>query len=289
MSSNGRWINTRIVIDMASGAVLSKQGFVYRGPIAAAEGKTPDEQLKELQTALDAAVKDKDTTVAELAKLRKQIVDLQKAGLSDEDRVLFDKLKADAKKAEDDKLKSEGQYETLRQQLVDKHAAELKAQIDTIGTLQGALRETLVSGEFARASTLFGPTGKTILTPEIAEAYLGKHVHVEDIQGSNKKTIVVKNADGQVILNAKTGKPAAFADALLELIESRTDKDSILRGSGKTGSGNSGGPGGGGNNTRDLANPKTAADLNDPKVREAVKQKHNAAGGISPGAVFDKR
>ena len=286
MSSNGRWINTRVVIDMASGAVLSTQGFFYRGPVALAA--TPEEQMTALQGQLDAAVKDKDTTLAELAKLRKQIAELQKAGMSDEDRQLFEKLKTDAAKAEEDKKRAEGKFDEMSTQLIKKHETELKAREDTIGTLSKSLRETLVSGEFARAAALFGATGKTILTPEIAEAYLGRYVHVEDVEGSNRKVIVVKNDAGQVIVNAKTGKPAAFSDALLELIESRPDKDSILRGSGKSGSGNSGGLGGGGNGNRDLANPTTAGDLKDPKVRAAVKQKHDAAGGIVSGSVFEK-
>lgn len=287
---NRLWVNTRVVMDMTTGAILAREGFFYSGPLALAEGvaKTPEEQLKELQAALETATKDKDTTIAELAKVRKQLAEMQKGALSDDDRKLFDKLKADQQTLEDDRKRKEGQFDALKQQLIDSHTKEKKDLEDRVSGLQSTLRKTLVGREFAAASKLFGADGKTILTPAIAEAYYGRYVEVQDVDGSDEKVVVVKNANGQVIVDAKTGKPAAFADAMAQLIESMPDKDAVLRGSGKAGSGNSGGAGAGGER-RDLANPKTAADLADPKVREAVKQKHNAAGGIQQGPVFDKR
>lgn len=47
---NPMWINTRVVIDMTSGAVLEQEGFLYEGPLALAAGA--DRQ------ALDAVLKD---------------------------------------------------------------------------------------------------------------------------------------------------------------------------------------------------------------------------------------
>lgn len=154
--------------------------------------------------------------------------------------------------------------------------------------METTLRNTFVGREFASASALFGKDGKTILTPAIAEAYYGRYVEVQPVEGSTDRQVVVKNRDGVVILDPKTGKPAAFADAMAQLIESMPDKDAVLRGSGKTGSGNSGG-GQGGGDRKDLANPKTAQDFNDPKVREEVQKKHNAAGGIQSGSIFDRK
>ena len=279
-----RWINKSVEIDMATGDVLAREGYFYVGPIARLEGATAEQ----LQADLEAAAKARDEAIAETAKLRKQMADLQKGVMSEEDKKLFEQLKADAAKSEEERLRKAGEFDKMTAQLTEKHAKDLEAATAKAKQLEATLRKTLVGREFAGANALFGKAGKTILTPQIAEAYYGRYVEVQDVEGSDEKVVVVKNAQGQIILNPKTGKPAAFAEAMSELIESMPDKDSVLRGSGQTGSGNSGGAGAGGDR-RDLANPKSAADFQDPKVREEVKKKHNAAGGIQAGSVFDKR
>lgn len=45
-----QWINTRVVIDMASGDILENEGYLYNGPVAEAAGA--DKQ------ALDAIFKE---------------------------------------------------------------------------------------------------------------------------------------------------------------------------------------------------------------------------------------
>ena len=99
----------------------------------------------------------------------------------------------------------------------------------------------------------------------------------------------MKNLQGQVILDVKTGKPAAFDAALLELINVLPNKANILRGSGKTGSGSSGGN----NDTTklgeiDFTKPLTAEQLADPKVKAAYDRRMSSAGGIQIGSAFDK-
>lgn len=221
---------------------------------------------------------------------KKRLKELEESGaiMSPEDRKLFDKLKADQKQLEEDKLKAAGQFDTLKAQLLEAHQKEvgdLKKQIESLG---GTLRTTLVGGEFARASALFGKDAKTILTPEIAEAYYGRYVDVQDVDGG-QKIVVVKDANGQIILDPKTAKPMAFADALGQLIETLPNKDAVLRGSGKTGSGSSGGAGGGGTGQPlSLANLKPA-DLQDPNKRAEINKMMNAAGGLQIGSAFDKQ
>jgi hypothetical protein len=148
------------------------------------------------------------------------------------------------------------------------------------------LEKTLIGLKFAGASSLFGETGKTVLTPEIAEAYFSRYVSVEEIDG--RKTVVVKDNDGHVILNAKTGKPADFAEAMAEVIEAMPNKAHIFRGSGKTGSGSSGGSTTATQQLVDTARLKSG-DFSDPKVREAVKRQQAAAGGLQIGRAFDQR
>jgi hypothetical protein len=43
-----RWINTRVVIDMATDAVLEREGFAYDGPVAEAAGETTTTTLTEM-------------------------------------------------------------------------------------------------------------------------------------------------------------------------------------------------------------------------------------------------
>ena len=48
MRSNRRWINTLVVIDMVTDAVLAREGFEYEGPIAEAAGETTTTTLTEM-------------------------------------------------------------------------------------------------------------------------------------------------------------------------------------------------------------------------------------------------
>lgn len=199
-------------------------------------------------------------------------------------------LEAAATKADEDRKRKEGEFDTLKNQLVDKHTKEIQERDNKLSTLSARFQSTLVRAEFGAASDLFGAHDKarTIFDTDMGVDVLGKYVQVEDTEDDPRGyRVIVKNTKGQPILG-KDGNPAPFAAAMLELIESLPNKDRILRGSGKTGSGNSGGHGSG-HGDRDLDNPKSARDFSDPKVREAVRQKHNSAGGIQSGSVFDRK
>jgi hypothetical protein len=217
---------------------------------------------------------------------KKKLRELEQSGavLSAEDRKLFDELKKQQKQLEEEKLTKAGEFEKMKQQLIDGHAAETKKHTERIAQLETTLRQTSVGREFAAAAALFGKDAKTILTPEIAEAYFGRYVDVDKETG----VVTVKNMNGQVILDLKTGKPAAFADAMSELIESLPNKDAVLRGSGKTGSGSSGGAGGGGNGQPTTLQNLKPSDLLDPAKREELKKQLATAGGMQIGSAFDK-
>jgi hypothetical protein len=220
---------------------------------------------------------------------KKALRELQDSGaiMSPEDRKLFDELKKQQKQLEEDKLKKAGEFDQLRQQLVEAHAKEVDALKKQVENLGGTLRTTLVGREFAGASALFGKDAKTILTPKIAEAYYGRYVEVQDVEGTGEKIVVVKNQNGQVILDPATGRPADFATAMGQLIESLPDKDAVLRGSGKTGSGSSGGAGGGGTGQPVTLQNLKQSDLADPDKRAELKKQLANAGGMQIGSAFD--
>lgn len=258
---------------------------LYEGIDTGTGGGTGDgKDIAYFQAEAKKAFADRDEAKKKLRELEQQ-----GAILSAEDRKLFEELRADKKKIEEDKLKAAGQFETLRAQLLDQHAKEVDALKKQVESLGGTLRTTLVGGEFARASALFGKDAKTILTPEIAEAYYGRYVEVQDVEGTGQKIVVVKHpVTGQPILDPKTGKPASFVDAMSELIDSSPNKDAVLRGSGKTGSGSSGGAGGGNGNGQPvtLQNAKQS-DFADPAKRAALKEQLANAGGMQIGPAFD--
>lgn len=233
---------------------------------------------------------------AEAVRLKKELEELKGRLPTDEERAKLKELETAAAKAEEDRLKKAGEFDNWRRQIEDKHAKELEAEREMARNADGArkqidqeLDETLIGREFADATSLFGPAGRTVLMPDIAQSYFSRNVSVEAVANlngpGNKRRVIVKDQNGTVILDSKTGKPADFEKAMGELIDAHPRKDQMLRGSGKVGAGSPGGGHGGG--TMDLSNLK-AKDFQDPKVRDAVREKQTTAGGLQIGPAFDR-
>lgn len=119
-----------------------------------------------------------------------------------------EKVKAEAKKTFD---------EQLAKVVAEKEAIEKQYQHSTI------------SGEFARSQVI---KDKTILPADIMQSYFGKHFSVE-----NGK-VVAKFEDGNPIYSRiNAGELASFDEALEMIIDKYPHKDSILKGSGASGTG----------------------------------------------------
>lgn len=220
---------------------------------------------------------------------KKQLRLLQEQGLvlTPEQKAEVEALRTAAAQAEEDRKRKAGEFDQLRTDLLKKHEAEVTAARTEAQTIRQQYHQTLKSHAFAAALDWFGGAeAKTIMTPAIAAAFLGPYVAVEADEGG-RESVVVKNTDGHVIMDAKTGRPAPFAQAIGELIGMLPERDSILRGSGKTGSGSSGGSGQGAAGAVDLGNLKPH-DFKDPKVREALKREHAKAGGMVIGPAFER-
>jgi hypothetical protein len=231
------------------------------------------------------AFKDRDTVKTKLRDLEGKV-------LSDEDRQLFDKLKTDQAKQEEDRARKEGEFDKLRTQLVDKHTGELKDRDEKLTRLSTRFQETVVRAEFGSATDLFGghAEAKTILDVDLAIAAFSRYVRVEDDEKDPRGyRIVVVAPNGDTILDGK-GKPAPFAEAIGELISLLPNKDRILRGSGKSGSGNSGGSSHAGDRgTVDVRQAQRSDSFTDPKAREQMEEQFNRAGGLQIGAAFRGR
>lgn len=223
------------------------------------------------------------------AKLRQ----LEESGrvLSDEQLEKYRTLEETAAKAEEERKRKAGEFDSLRVQLTQKHETELKARDEKITHLSQRFKDTVVKAEFGAASDLFGgETAKTILDVELGMAALGKYVRVEDADDDPRGyRVVVAGPNGQPIVG-RDGNPAPFADAMGELIASLPNKDRILRGSGKTGSGSSGGSRSADQGADvDVRRPLTPAELRDPAVRAKLKQQMANAGGLQVAAGLNRR
>ncbi len=250
----------------------------------------PDEEaLRKMQMEADAAR-------AEAARVKRELEDIKRQLPNEEQRARWADLEAQAAKAEEERLKKAGEFDGWRTQITEKHSKELEAERQLrenaaakAAEIERDLQQTLISQQFAQASDLFGPTGKTVFMPEVAQPYFARFVEVVTEAsahgGAPQRRVVVRDHHGAIILDTKTGQPAPFAKAMSELIESHPQKAHLLRGSGKVGANNSGGAHGG--QDLDLARLK-AADFNDPKVREAVKAQQSNAGGLQVGSAFER-
>jgi hypothetical protein len=218
--------------------------------------------------------------------LAKQLRDMQALVLSESDRADFEALKAGRADIDEKKKRAEGQFDTLKTELVTKHEAERKAQADELDKLRTYITQTEIDRAFSSATALFGGADAlTVLPADIAAAYFRSSVEVTDVQG--QKRVIVKRANGDTIHGAD-GNPAPFELAMREMIQGLPEsmKDRILRGSGKAGSGSSDGSKG---------TPKavdltrlTADSFKDPKVRQALKDRQVAAGGMVMGRAFER-
>lgn len=197
-----------------------------------------------------------------------------------------EKRERDAK-AEEEKLKAAGQWDGLRVQLTEKHAKELadreaalqKERDRRIKRSVDAAFGSLTSGS---ADYFSGSEGsKTVWDVWTAQRALGQFVHVED-NDAGDEVIVVKDPKGNTIIG-DDGNPAPFATAIGELIKLLPNKDRILRGSGKTGSGSSGGATGG-REPIDLRN-LTPAQRRDPKILAQLRAQR-PEGGIVMGEAY---
>lgn len=240
--------------------------------------------------AIKKANFERDTALANAQKLQTQIDDLKKLVPSDEERKRLKDLEATAAQAEEDRKKKAGEWDTLKTELVTKHATELKALQDQIGSLNTLIADGEIDRAFGSAyvdkSPLFGgDDALTILPPDLASSALRKFVTVEMVDG--KPVLKVKDGNGKVVIDPKTGDPMAFGPAMHQVINGLPTKDRILRGSGKAGSGSSGGGNNNAGDKGDLSHPTDEQLKTDPKARAALRTRQENAGGISIGSNFD--
>lgn len=231
-----------------------------------------------------AAFKERD-------EVKKRIAELEKGQMTAEQRKEYEALKTQAAKLEEERKRKEGEFDQWRADINKSHADELGQRDTRITTLEKEIADGEIRRAFLSNTDWFGggETSKSILVGELAVDALGKYVSYEEYDfgsdGGKKKTLIVKDAHGQII-RGQNGRPAPFNEAIEKLVSSLPTKDHILRGSGKAGSGARGEGVLDTQGNVDLSKPLTAAQKRDPKVLEALEA--TGGGGIQMGRGFSR-
>lgn len=239
---------------------------------------------------------EREQAAAEAARVKRELEEIKKGLPTEEQRARWAELEEQHRRNEEERLAKSGEFEAWRKSITDTHSREvneLQAQRENEAAkareFESELNDTLIGQHFANASDLFGPAGRTVLIPEMAQSYFGKHVAVEAERGGDGKVhrrVVVKKADGTVIVDPKTGRPESFSKAMGIVIDEHPYRAQLLRGSGKVGANSSGG-GVDGEHGVDLGRLRPG-DFKDPKVRDAVRKKMNTSGGLQIGPGFEQ-
>lgn len=269
--------------------ITRRDGQVDIPPPPPAPPQPSAEELQRLQY-------EREQLAAESARIKRELEEIKKSMPSDDQRARWAELEDQARKAEEERLAKSGEFEAWRKSITETHQRELSEvasqrenEAQRAKQVEDELRDTLIGRHFADALDLFGPSGRTVLLPEVAQSYFGRHVEVEAERGNDGKVhrrVVVKDANGTIIVDPKTGRPDTFSKAMGLVIDQHPHRASLLRGSGKVGAGS---PGGGvdGEHGVDMSRLRPG-DFKDPKVREAVRRKMNTSGGLQIGPGFEQ-
>lgn len=225
---------------------------------------------------------------------KKRLAELEEQGLvitADQKKRLADLEKA-AADAEEERKRKQGEFDSWRKDITTKHQTEIGKRDETITTLQKEIENDKIAAAFGAALDLFGGGEKslTILTPTLASKTFSEYVKYEefdfgDEDGGKRRVLVVRDLKGKII-RGDGGVPAPFPEAIKRLIEQHPDKDHILRGSGKAGSGARGGSGDRSKHV-DFHN-LTPEQMRDPAIIEQAKRRTAAAGGIVYGDAWER-
>lgn len=193
--------------------------YIYKDPVA-------------LRSALDNVRSERNSLRTRAAGLS----ELENLGLSIDD---VKALKADRDKAEQDRLKKEGDFETLRGQMEENHNKTIKKHEEREKKLYMQLERTMVDAD-ARAvladAELQG--NPTLLLPHIR----GRVKIVETDEGFERQVLL---PDGKTpMLNAEN-KPATLRDLFLEL-KAKPEFQGAFKGVNQSGGGSPPNGGGGG-------------------------------------------
>jgi len=214
--------------------------------------------------ALDATLHNLTKANSEAAERKRKLREVESQlkhleGIEDPEKYFRDANKAleTVKNLDDKKLVEAGEVENLKKSISESYEKKLKEAQDEIQAKDAELYTEKVSSRFAKSQAL----ERTVLTPDIAEAYFGKHFKIEDGQ------VVGYLGDEKIYSKENPGQYAGFDEALSMVIEQYPMKDKIMRAN----PGGSGTPPSGGSFS---SGTKTKKDFRGAKDKAAFIKEH---------------
>lgn len=232
----------------------------------AGENKPSDAEAKLLKEVMDKKTKLKaaEDRVKDLESKMKQFEGIDVEGVR--------KMLADKQAEETRQLEAKGQWDALKKQMVEAHngeKAELLSKVaekeTALANLQAQIAELTVGNAFA--SSQFIKEEMTIPVNKARVLYAG-HFEFKDGQ-----VVAYDKASGQdrsVLVDAK-GDPLSFESAIKKIIESDSDRDSLIKSKIKAGAGSS--------TSKKAASPDKVFDQPVGKDRIAAALSKSGIGG----------
>lgn len=189
------------------------------------DGKLSDTEANLLRELMEKKTALKDTG-AKLANLEAELAKYSGINLEEVQALLQER-----KDAETQKLEQKGEWERLKQNLVDQHNSELttlKGQIEALNqqlaNKEGSINQLTIGSAFSMSSFI---ADDLTLTPAKAQIIYGSHFDYEDgkIVGYDKP----RGSANRTMLIDSQGEPLAFDQAMKKVIESDPDKDRLIR------------------------------------------------------------
>lgn len=212
--------------DNEKDVVLDVDGLYKKIQVVNGESATRKQKIRDFETKFKPfeGIEDLDAWMGDAKKALETVQNLEDKKLVDADKI--DDLKRQIKEAYDDKMKEQ---EVVRLKEADEFKGVISDKDDVIYNL-------LVSSQFSRSPFFSGEEPKTVLLPDIAESYFGKHFKVEE--GETGELIVAGYiGEDRIPSRNNPGEPANFEESIAEIIDKYPMKDRILRaGSSGTGS-----------------------------------------------------
>lgn len=200
-------------------------------------GKPTDEEARLLKEnmkrkANEKALKEQlEAVQGQLTKMTEVLGDLK----PEQVRALVD----EKNQAEEQKLRAEGEWDKLKEQLVNQHQQSMEAKDQEIEALQGSLGQLKSQVEELTVGRSFSDSPfiseRTTMSPSIARTLFGGHFDVVD--GEVVAFDKARGADDRTKLIDDKGDALGFDAALQRLVEGHQDSKHLLRSEAKPGAG----------------------------------------------------
>lgn len=194
---------------------------LLRGFYTEKDGKYHLEDVTSLRNAMQHAKRERDD-----AKRKAQQIDKwDRLGKSPDE---IEQLLEAQRKAEEDRAKKAGEFDSLKAQMVEKHQGELKAREDAVAKMRASLESHLVDASATRAIA----EAKGI--PALLLPHVKARIKVDEKDGDY--VVKVLTADGRDAVKDGGGTPMTIADLIAEFKQSDIF-GRAFEGTGRTGSG----------------------------------------------------